>query len=356
MSTIQREDYLELFEEKKSSFIRDFTGDTPIDFFKSPHKAYRYRAEFGLLKKKDEYFYSMSKDGKKVAISSFPISSQKIQNIMTLLLEKIQSNPIISHKLFQIEFQSSRNDEAMVSLIYHKELEEEWSEMASNISNELDISIIGRSKNRKIIIGNNYVTETYQYRDKKFSIKLYEQCFSQTNPYICDSMLSWVIDNIQPVENDLMELHCGLGTFTIPLSSYFNQVLATENSRPSIQALQENISSNNIKNVYTGRLSGKETLEAFKGVRTFRRLKDIDLKQFKIDSIFLDPPREGLDSSTLENIIGIKNIIYISCGFDSFKRDLQALKSTHDILKLAMFDQFPYTEHIESGAVLRKKY
>ena len=152
MSTIQREDYLELFEEKKSSFIREFTEETPIDFFKSPHKAYRYRAEFGLLKEKDEYFYSMTKDAKKVAISSFPISSQKIQNIMTLLLIKIQNNPIISHKLFQIEFQSSRNDEAMVSLIYHKELEDEWSEMASNISNELDISIIGRSKNRKIIL------------------------------------------------------------------------------------------------------------------------------------------------------------------------------------------------------------
>ena len=169
-------------------------------------------------------------------------------------------------------------------------------------------------------------------------------------------MLSWVFDNIQPVENDLMELHCGLGTFTIPLSRYFNKVLATENSRPSIQALQENISSNNIKNVYTARLSGKETLEAFKGVRTFRRLKDIDLEKFKIDSIFLDPPREGLDSSTLESIIGIKNIIYISCSLNSFKRDLQALKSTHNILKLAMFDQFPYTEHIESGAILSKKY
>jgi tRNA (uracil-5-)-methyltransferase len=113
---------------------------------------------------------------------------------------------------------------------------------------------------------------------------------------------------------------------------------------------------NNIENVYTGRLSGKETLEAFKGVRIFRRLKDIDLEQFEIDSIFLDPPREGLDSFTLENIIEIKNIIYISCGFDSFKRDIQALKATHDILKLAMFDQFPYTEHIESGAILRKKY
>ena len=124
MSIIQGEHYLELFEEKKSLFIREFNEKTPIDFFESPDKAYRYRAEFGLL--------------------------------------KIQSNSIISHKLFQIEFQSSRNNEAMVSLIYHKELGDEWSEMASNISNELDISIIGRSKNRKIIIGNDYVTETYQ--------------------------------------------------------------------------------------------------------------------------------------------------------------------------------------------------
>ena len=354
MSIIRREDYLQLFEEKKSSFIREFTEETPINFFKSPDKAYRHRAEFGLLKEKEEYFYSMTQDGKKVAISSFPIGSMKIQNIMPLLLIKIQSNPIISHKLFQIEFQSSRNEEAMVSLIYHKELGNEWLEKASNISDELDISIIGRSKNKKIIIRNNYVTETYQYLDKNFSIKLYEQCFSQTNPYICDSMLSWVIDNLQ-AENDLMELHCGLGTFTIPLSYYFNRVLATENSRPSIQALQENIRLNNIENVYSGRLSGKETLEALKGVRTFKRLKDIDLEQFKIDSVFLDPPRKGLDSSTRENIIGIKNIIYISCSLDTFKRDLQALKSTHKIVKLAMFDQFPYTKHIESGAILRKK-
>ena len=141
MSSIQREDYLELFEEKKSLFIREFTEKTPIDFFKSPDKAYRYRAEFGLLKKKDEYFYSMTKNGEKVAINSFPISSQKIQSIMPLLLIKIQSNSIISHKLFQIEFQSSRNNEAMVSLIYHKELGDEWFELASNISDELDISI-----------------------------------------------------------------------------------------------------------------------------------------------------------------------------------------------------------------------
>ena len=107
MSIIQREDYLELFEEKKNSFLRAFVDETQIDFFKSPYIGYRYRAEFGLLKEKDEYFYSMTKDGKRVAVSSFPISSQKIQNIMPLLLTQIQNNPIISHKLFQVEFQLS---------------------------------------------------------------------------------------------------------------------------------------------------------------------------------------------------------------------------------------------------------
>ncbi|GIR87206.1 MAG: hypothetical protein CM15mP86_06650 [Gammaproteobacteria bacterium] len=30
------------------------------------------------------------------------------------------------------------------------------------------------------------------------------------------------------------------------------------------------------------------------------------------------------------------------------------MSKTHFVRKLAMFDQFPYTEHIESGAILQK--
>jgi len=51
----------------------------------------------------------------------------------------------------------------------------------------------------------------------------------------------------------------------------------------------------------------------------------------------------------------MENIIYVSCGFESFKRDLQNLQKTHEITNLAMFDQFPYTHHIESGAILKRK-
>jgi tRNA (uracil-5-)-methyltransferase len=163
-----------------------------------------------------------------------------------------------------------------------------------------------------------------------------------------------VATNISRNSKDILELHCGLGTFTIPLSHLYRKVLATENSRPSIQALNDNIFLNNRKNIYSGRLSGKETLEALQRKRNFRRLQDIDLDEFEIKTIFLDPPREGLDVFTIQNLINVENIIYISCGFESFKRDLKILQKTHRILDLALFDQFPYTDHIESGAILKR--
>ena len=354
MNVISKNNYLKLFEEKKKSFSGAFKKDFSIEYYPSPFRAYRHRAEFSLIIKKDDLSFAMTVNGRKEKINSFPIASQKIQDLMEPLRKSIQDDAVIKEKLFQVEFQSSRSEEVMVSLIYHKKLDVDWQEKAREISNKLKISIIGRSKNQKIIIGDNFVTETYNCLNKDFSMRLYEQCFSQTNPFVCDDMLTWVATNISRNSKDILELHCGLGTFTIPLSHLYRKVLATENSRPSIQALNDNIFLNNRKNIYSGRLSGKETLEALQRKRNFRRLQDIDLDEFEIKTIFLDPPREGLDVFTIQNLINVENIIYISCGFESFKRDLKILQKTHRILDLALFDQFPYTDHIESGAILKR--
>jgi tRNA (uracil-5-)-methyltransferase len=242
----------------------------------------------------------------------------------------------------------------MVSLIYHKELDSNWIQTAKGIADKLSISIIGRSKKQVVVLGTNYITENYRFLEREFPLRLYEQCFSQTNPVICDAMLNWVAMNAPSQNADIMELHCGLGTFTIPLSFLYKKVLATENSRPSIRALEKNIEANKRKNIFFGRLSGKETLEAHKGIREFKRLNSLNLDEFNFETIFLDPPREGLDGNTLKDLKEFKNIIYISCGFDSFIRDLSELRKTHRIIKTAMFDQFPYTDHIESGAILSR--
>ena len=168
-------------------------------------------------------------------------------------------------------------------------------------------------------------------------------------------MLSWVERNLLFSDDDVVELHCGLGTFTMLLSKKFRKVLATENSRPSFAGLKENLRLNKSFNVVAARLSGHETLQAISNERSFNRLGGIDISEFKFNTIFLDPQREGLDENTLSYISRFDKVIYLSCGFESFKRDLQIMSKTHFVRKLAMFDQFPYTEHIESGAILQKK-
>ncbi len=354
-SKISIENYNKQFKEKEEIFNSYFNEVTSRNIFPSNYHSFRHRCEFSVLNSDHGIKYSMIKDNERVEIDNYPICSESIQTSMEELLEIVNQEEVLYRKLFQIEFQSSRHKEVMVSLIYHKKLESDWIEKANLIKSNLKCSVIGRSKKQKLIIGQDYVTEEYKSINQSFKLNLYEQCFSQTNPDICDQIITWV-EEIGKKDSDVIELHCGLGTFTIPLSRLFNNVIATENSRPSLLALENNINLNKCNNIKYARISGKETLEAFEGKREFRRLKNqcISFIDFNIRSIFVDPPREGIDTQTLNKISQFDEIIYISCGFESLKRDLDILKKTHKIKKAAMFDQFPYTEHIESGVILER--
>lgn len=68
----------------------------------------------------------------------------------------------------------------------------------------------------------------------------------------------------------------------------------------------------------------------------------------------MDPPRAGLDDTTRDLAKDFEQIIYISCNPETLHRDLKILSKTHKIAKFALFDQFAYTNHIESGVILNK--
>ena len=85
------------------------------------------------------------------------------------------------------------------------------------------------------------------------------------------------------------------------------------------------------------------------------KLKNIDLKSYNFSTIFVDPPRAGLDDTTRELVKEFEQIIYISCNPETLHRDLEELTKTHTIENFALFDQFSYTHHIESGLILKKK-
>jgi len=167
---------------------------------------------------------------------------------------------------------------------------------AISLENELNCKIMGRSRKQKVILSDEFVTEKLKIDEKTFSYLQYESGFTQPNPMVNVKMIEWAITQAKKVGyGDFLESYCGLGNFTLPLSHYFNKVLATEISKRSIHAALENCALNGIDNITFARLASEEMTEALNGVREFSRLKDIDLGSYNFSTVLVDPPRAGLD-------------------------------------------------------------
>ena len=158
-------------------------------------------------------------------------------------------------------------------------------------------------------------------------------------------------------DRDLIELYCGSGTFTVCLADLFRKAFATEVARVPTQTALENLKLNRLSNVKLARLSADEVAEALSGVREFFRLKEakITLSDYDFATLLIDPPRCGLnDEKALSFTSKFDKVIYISCNPETLCSDLGYLTKTHRISRLAFFDQFPYTPHLEGGVLLER--
>jgi tRNA (uracil-5-)-methyltransferase len=102
-------------------------------------------------------------------------------------------------------------------------------------------------------------------------------------------------------------------------------------------------------------MSSDEISTALSGGREFFRLREIDLESYRFDTLLVDPPRAGLDDTTLQLASRFERVLYISCNPETLGRNLQALNASHRIEAFALFDQFPYTHHMECGVLLRRR-
>ena len=332
-------------------FKKFYQGD--ISVFKSPDSHYRSRSEFKIWHDGDEIHYAMNHVDKNgvVFVDECPQVNEHIAKLMPKLLDAIRVKKI-DFKLFGIDFLSSSSGEIVISMLYHKRLDEEWQTLAHEIAEELNIYIIGRSRKQKVIIEQDYITEILNIDDKKYKFNYIENSFTQPNPRVNEQMIAWGMKQFENVEGDLLELYCGAGNFTIPFASLFNKVLATEISKSSINAAKENMLLNDVQNIEFVRMSVEDFIGALDGVREYRRMKEIDIHSYALDSIFVDPPRSGMDEVSCKFSTRHKHILYISCNPETLVRDLDILTLTHDIIDMAMFDQFPYTHHVEMGVKL----
>ena len=328
-----------------------------LDVFKSPESGYRMRAEFKIWHDDDGASYAMYRAGeykKPYKIDGFSAGSDTISQLMPPLLSAINQSPILKSKLFQVEFLSTLTKECVITLIYHKPLGTEWQSEAEQLETALGANIIGRSRKQKVVLSKDYVTERLTVGDIAYRYRQVETGFTQPNAVVCEQMLQWAVQQSAELGGDLLELYCGNGNFTLPLASQFERVLATEIAKISVNSAHWNLQENGVSNVTIVRMSSEEITSALNGERPFRRLKEIDLESYQFSTVFVDPPRAGLDPATLKLIERFDNILYVSCNPATLTDNLRYLSNTHRVASAALFDQFPFTDHIEAGVLLRK--
>jgi tRNA (uracil-5-)-methyltransferase len=202
---------------------------------------------------------------------------------------------------------------------------------------------------------------------------------------------------------DLVELYCGGGTFTAPLAKNFRSVLATELSKASVILAKKSFSDMNISNITIAPMSAEDFSDMYvKHINTVNNNKKqksndgastttsntnnntstirsnatiTNLNQFdNISTAFVDPPRAGCDEDTCALLAKFDKICYISCNPETLARDINRITSQvstgtstattngsssgsvyrHRVVRMAAFDQFPYTHHLEGGVMLVK--
>ncbi|MDA7825778.1 tRNA (uridine(54)-C5)-methyltransferase TrmA [Porticoccaceae bacterium] len=317
---------------------------------------FRMRAEFRVWHENGQAHYAMNKPGEKrpFIIQDFPIGSALINQLMPQIMVAVNKSDTLSYKLFSMEYLTTTTGEALITLIYHRQLDDQWQQVAEQLQSTFNIKVIGRSRKQKVVLCDDFVTETLEVNQRQYSYQQVEASFTQPNAQVNQKMLTWAANCLSEISGDLVELYCGNGNFTAVLAQYFDKVLATEISKVSVNSANTNFAANKIDNVTIARLSSEEFTQALIRERAFRRLADIDLDSFNFSTIFVDPPRAGLDAGTERLVTQMDNILYISCNPDTLAENLKHITKTHKVVKAALFDQFPWTHHIESGVYLQR--
>ncbi len=342
---------LEMKKNKLKDMFSEF--DIPeIEVINGPDEHFRARAEFRVWHEDDKSYYAMRKrkeEGRGVIpIEECKIVDKAIYEIMNPLLREIEKNENLRFRLYEIDFLSNFKGELIVTLIYHKKVDESIAEDIKKLKEKFpQIDFIVRKKGRKYIFDKNYLIEELEIDGKVYKYKIIENTFSQPNREINKKMISWALRNSKELKGDLVELYCGNGNFTIPLSENFKKVIATEINKESIEAATFNAEINKRENITFLAMSAAE----------FSSLKEENsplLASYELKNILIDPPRAGLDDRSRNFVNSFDNIIYISCNPETLKRDLETLAKNRKIKAFAFFDQFPYTNHMECGVILER--
>jgi len=211
---------------------------------------------------------------------------------------------------------------------------EENLKISCSNTNQINISQFNKS-----IIGPEKLTENVDNNEYTISPKSFWQSHINAPGLLLQQVMKEA--NIQQDEI-VCDLYGGVGLFTLPISKLIGkngQVHLIEMNDTCIE--DANNMFEHIDNVFIHHGTVEQKLGSVK----------------KIDTIILDPPRNGISKQVMNQMIEKKPnvIIYVSCNPSTLARDSKVLlDNKYSLNNIVGLDLFPMTHHIESVAAFRK--
>ncbi len=238
-----------------------------------------------------------------------------------------------------INGQGFDNEKEFVSKITNK-----YKEITSIIvnANMKNTNVILGLENRTIF-GNGYIEDKLG----EYIFKISPLSFYQVNPIQAEKLYNLGIEKANITKDDIVfDLYCGIGTISLFMSKYAKKVYGIEIVEEAIKAAKENAEINNVDNV---EFIAGDVEKALSNIIYDRKIIP--------DIVMVDPPRRGLDNTSINNILNIKSkrLVYISCNPATLVRDLAKLEEMYEVKEIVPVDMFPFTSHIETVTVLIQK-
>ena len=135
----------------------------------------------------------------------------------------------------------------------------------------------------------------------------------------------------------IVDLFCGIGSFTIPLKDAFPDanIIGYDSFAPSVNVLNQVVPA--------------KVRDLFRQPLPYDELD-------KFDVVVLDPPRAGAFEQVKQIALSkCKKVVYVSCNPASFARDAQELiNAGYKMERITPVDQFVFSAHLEIVACFMK--
>ena len=274
-----------------------------------------------------------------------------VKNNISVYNEKTQKG-LVRHIVTKIGIKT--NEIMCILVINGKEMPKE-KELVEELTNKFkNIKTIVKNintKNTNVILGNEninlfgdgYITDILG----EYKFKISPMSFYQVNPIQAEKLYNLGVEFANITKDDIVfDLYCGIGTISLFMSKFAKKVYGVEIVEEAIIAAKENAKINNVDNTEFIAGDVEKVLDEL-----------VNVKQIMPDIIMVDPPRRGLDNTSIENIKKVrpKKLVYISCNPATLVRDLAKLEEIYEVKKIKPVDMFPYTSSVECVAVLYLK-